>query len=299
MNQNRARKLVSGGPKFGTKCKRCGERILMVKNGSRWKALSIPLYPGDGFKAHSGINCGSPMTGSVPDVTLEDRGPEGWPSWFILDEESVKDESVWDAANIHQLTDIGIDFFLESFDEYTGDNWSHDFWLAEVHKRFIESCLTNGTLSEERRRLLADRMFQVLQRAELEEWDRFQILFSFYPDYVFEERSGERSPKREFFDEVICWSEQYEGDGLLGIYARAIRNLESGDWRYASDLIIEEINSEELNDDALSVNMLMNILCHTFEFFAFEWGRTGVSPSHLDTVDSIRSIVNTDLEWAH
>ena len=71
--------------------------------------------------------------------------------------------------------------------------------------------------------------------------------------------------------------------------------MEDRDWKTASDLIIEEINSY---DDAFTVNMLMNILCHTFMFFALQWEKTGVSPEYgLDSIDNIRSIVNTKLEW--
>ena len=267
----------------------------MVKNGPIWKALSIPFYPGDGWRRH-GRDCKVPSATSVPNVPMEDEEPEGWSEDFELDEESAKDPEIWSAANIHQLTKYGIGYFTSNYDQYTGDNWSHELWLAEIQKRFIESCLSDAFNATENRRLLADRMFEILKSSELEEMTRFQILFAFYPDSVYEEMSNEKSPKREFFDEILSWAEQYEGEGLVAIYADVILSMDNGHWKHASDLLIKEINSI---DDALAVNMLMNILCHTFGFFSFEWGRTGVHPDQgLDSIDNIRSIVNTELEWA-
>ncbi|MBT3846944.1 MAG: hypothetical protein HOF57_03610 [Euryarchaeota archaeon] len=282
------------GQKFPKVCDSCGEKILMVKNGSNWRAFSIPIFPRDNWRKH-GIDCKISNDSSIPNVPLENKEPDGWPNDFELDGESVKDPGTWSGANIQQLTKYGIGHFLSNFDEYTGDNWNFDIWLAEINKRFIESCFSENLDGKENSRLLADRMFEVLKTSNLEGITRFQMLFAFYPDSFFEEMSTEISPKREFFDEIIYWAEQYDGEGLIGIYADVIYSMDNGDWKTASNLLIEEINS---NDDAFTVNMLMNILCHTFTFFALEWGKSGVSPEYgLDSIDNIRSIVNTKLEW--
>jgi hypothetical protein len=270
---------------FPKECERCGDKILMVKNGPIWTALSIPNFPGDKWRKHI-IQCHVTNDTSIPNVPLEDKESSGWLNDFELDGESVKDPGTWSGANIEQLTKYGIEYFLSNFDEYTGDNWNFDIWLAEINKRFIESCNSETLEGKEKSRLLADRMFEVLKNTDLEDDIRFQMLFAFYPDFVFEKMSGKKSPKREFYDEIMYWAEQYDGEGLIGIYADVISSMEDGDRKTASDLIIEEINS---NDDAFTVNMLMNILCHTFEFFALKWGKTGVSPEHgLDSIDNIR-----------
>ena len=37
--------------------------------------------------------------------------------------------------------------------------------------------------------------------------------------------SGKISPKREFFDEIMYWAEQSDGEGLIGIYADVILDI--------------------------------------------------------------------------
>ena len=219
----------------------------------------------------------------------------GWLQGFVLDEENILDPSVWESASYEELTSIGIEDFQHN-------DWEWEVWLDEVRRRFskIKQNHPNQKYSPVNtiyRMQAAERLIEVLSNSELDKNFRLEIaLFEFDPHRSLVDLfSFPPSSNEEFWDDMVIWAEGMVDEyGLIAIYSEFLLLIHEGERRESVNFLIERINR---SDNRYEVNMMMTMLCHNFAFFAFEWGKTGVDPYDGDTIENIRRIVNTDVEY--
>ena len=128
-----------------------------------------------------------------------------WLPGFYLDEESVQNPDIWEAASYEELTDLGIEDFLKLY-------WEWECWIKELIRRFsyiLKHPMQRFSPVDTQYRLkVASRLFEILYEEEVDEKLKLEIALSFDPQRVLEDLfSFPPSSNEEFWGDMLHWAE--------------------------------------------------------------------------------------------
>lgn len=234
-----------------------------------------------------------------------------WREGIEINRETAEDNGIWDAASYDELTRFGIEDFIKN-------DWNPHIWIKELIHRFTKLPVSEPKyqkfgLGGYRKMIrgpkyeytrprnhvgrfqVAERLFEIILEPEIEKYVKFKIIMIFQPSKTEDDWGSPSRNTQHWWEHLVEWAEDNEEkDGIVGEYAHLLLLLEEDSKEEFVNRIIEYIN---ISNDTRDVNILMSLLCGNIPFFALQWASTGKDLENGDSIENIRQIINTDLEY--